>query len=160
MRMESGVCAVSNETTASMEIMGPPFQSLHCAPRRMLQGDLKATQYESRRAVAHRLSWRSETGYAVISQVCETSAAQFAESIVERECWWWDSNPQELSPSDLRNHRVYQFRHTSTSSAANPGNPEGQDARPRTRCRPRAKYLSGWLERRTKLLRSGLFSVG
>jgi hypothetical protein len=43
---------------------------------------------------------------------------------------------------------------------ANPGNPEGQDARPHKRCRSREKYFRGWLERRTKLLRSGLFSVG
>src|SRR5690349_2892989 len=31
----------------------------------------------------------------------------------ERGCWWWDSNPQGLSSSDLTGHRVYRFRHTS-----------------------------------------------
>src|SRR5437773_899139 len=31
-----------------------------------------------------------------------------------RPCWWRDSNPHELSLSNLRGCRVYQFRHTST----------------------------------------------
>src|SRR6266571_802307 len=56
-------------------------------------------------------------------------------------CWWRDSNPQGLSPRDVRDLRVYRFRHTSTSSATNPGNPEGQDARPRTCCRPRQHHV-------------------
>jgi hypothetical protein len=31
-----------------------------------------------------------------------------------RGCWWRDSNPQGRMPSDVKGHRVYQFRHTST----------------------------------------------
>ncbi len=31
----------------------------------------------------------------------------------ERGCWWRDSNPQGLSPSDVTGHCVCQFRHTS-----------------------------------------------
>ena len=31
-----------------------------------------------------------------------------------RGCWWWDSNPQGLTPRDLWDLCVYQFRHTST----------------------------------------------
>src|SRR5205807_4738589 len=53
----------------------------------------------------------------------------------KRRCWWRESNPQGLSPGDVRSLCVYQFRHTSTSPAANLGKPEGQDAEPRKSCR-------------------------
>src|SRR5207237_6096377 len=43
-------------------------------------------------------------------------------SVEERDgCWWWDSNPHGLSPSDVTGHRVCQFRHTSTTPVANRG---------------------------------------
>src|SRR5437762_9079710 len=85
------------------------------------------------------------------------SSVAAAESRVVRErgCWWWDSNPQGLAPRDVRGLRVYRFRHTSTSLATNPGNPEGQDARPHTRCRPRATIQADPHESGTKNTRAG-----
>jgi hypothetical protein len=44
--------------------------------------------------------------------------------------------------------------------AAKLGNPEGPDARPRKRCRSRAKYFELVPERGIELLQDGLFSVG
>ena|SRR6266550_1985041 len=104
--------------------------------------------------------WRSETSYAETFHVWATSATRRAESMGVRGCWWWDSNPQGLSPGDVKGLCVYRFRHTSTSTSptANPGNPEGQDARSRTRRRSRGKYFFGLLNARIKFLRSGLFS--
>src|SRR5439155_26897862 len=72
--------------------------------------------------------WRSETGYAETFHVWTTSATRRAESMGVRGCWWWDSNPQGLSPGS------------------------------RTRCRSRGKYFFGLLNARINFLRSGLFS--
>src|SRR2546427_7718076 len=59
--------------------------------------------------------WPSETGYAETFHVWATSATRRAESMGVRGCWWWDSNPQGLSPGDVKGLCVYRFRHTSTS---------------------------------------------
>src|SRR2546423_4034354 len=68
--------------------------------------------------------WRSEMGYAETPQV--------RENMIGHRC------RVKIRPG----LRVYRFRHTSTGPAANPGNPEGQDATPLTRCRPRGHNTS------------------
>src|SRR3989442_194199 len=45
----------------------------------------------------------------------------------QRGCWWWDSNPQGLTPGDVRDLCVYRFRHTSTVTGCEPR----QSRRPR-----------------------------
>ncbi len=43
-----------------------------------------------------------------------------------RRCWRWDSNPQKLALNGLRFRRVCQFRHASTQTTANLGNPKAE----------------------------------
>src|SRR5436309_5729975 len=72
---------------------------------------------ESRRAGAPRLRWRSERQatqrsltwrqYRILA-TAESMVAGPAGVLV------WDSNPQGLTPGDVRDLCVYRFRHTST----------------------------------------------
>src|SRR5439155_6793553 len=67
--------------------------------------------WKERKTEAGELSlpgfWCSKTGYAETFHVWTTSATRRSESMGVRGCWWWDSNPQGLSPGDVKGLCVY-----------------------------------------------------
>src|SRR5438105_12384044 len=65
--------------------------------------------------------------------------------MVERGCWWRDSNPQGLSPRDVKGLCVYQFRHTSTSWLRTLAIPKDKTRDP-ARAAARARSISSWFQ--------------
>src|SRR5436189_10605 len=63
---------------------------------------------ESRGSLDPRLSRRSETG---CGDLARASILGDEKTRGKRRCWWRDSNPQGLSPRDVRGLSAYQFRH-------------------------------------------------
>src|SRR6266704_977421 len=61
---------------------------------------------ESRGSLDPRLSRRSETG---CGDLARASILGDEKTRGKRRCWWRDSNPQGLSPRDVRGLRVYSF---------------------------------------------------
>src|ERR1043166_9294195 len=70
---------------------------------------------DNKKAGLTRPSRAAKTNTAVVSQVF-TPYNWLGRRVKRGGCWWWDSNPQGRKAGDLRDHRVYQFRHTSTTS--------------------------------------------
>jgi hypothetical protein len=98
-----------------------------------------ACQCESRRASrSPAFVWRSVIGYAVTSQVCQTSAVPPAESRGERGAGGGTRTHKGSRPVTCEVTAFTGFA-TPAPVAANPGNPEGQDARSHKRCRPPGK---------------------
>ena len=70
-------------------------------------------QHESRRALAPRLCWRSETGYAVTSQVLETSIRNSTESRANEVAGGGIRTHKGVSPVTCEITAFTNFRHTS-----------------------------------------------